>query len=178
MESALAKIWVEVLRLEQLAFMITSAPGGDRSSVFKSSPEQSLQAYSAQPVQYPTIAELSQGLCRICLRASSLVRSAPLSPIQHWFFLSKISPPTITGIRLSCLRSSRCYGVVSSSASIQHHSPPFHPTDAGYQRSFANPAGAALVTHVDLADLPPSDQVSAYSSGVAQTSLNISTGPS
>jgi len=46
--------------------------------------------------------------------------------------------------------------------------------------TFANPAGAALVTHVDLADLPPSDQVSAITTaaGVAQTSLNISTGPS
>jgi len=88
---------------------------------------------------------------------------------------------TTTGIRLSCLRSSRCWiwRCCQRLGLIQHHDAlrlRFHPTDAGYQRSFAESCGSSLVTHVDLADLPPSDQVSAITTaaGVAQTSLNIS----
>jgi len=119
-----------------------------RSSVFKSSPEQSLQAYSSAPASlYPTIAELGQVACvaSACERARPCARLG--SPVDPTLVLSKTSPPTITGIRLSCLRSSRCWiwrccqqrlGISSSTTTPLRLRFTYR---LATNRSFANPAG-------------------------------------
>lgn len=156
MESALAKIWVEVLRLEQVGIHDNFfALGGDSIlsiQIIARAKLAGIQLSPNQLFQYPTIAELSQVACVASTLESEqgLVQgSAPLSPIQHWFFEQDFSTyHHWNQAFLFEVKQVLDMALLSAALGhlIQHHDAlrlRFHPTDAGYQQSFANPAGAA-----------------------------------
>jgi len=169
-----------VLRLEQAGIQV-SHPRSTRSSVFVNhrqskacrhgqlSPNQLFPSHHSVPE--------SGSLCRIYAwraKARFVQAPAPESTIQHWFFEQDFS--TYHHWNQACLMVKQVLDmafVVSAWASHPTPLTPFasvftSPTDAGYQQSSRISVGAALVTHVDLADLPPSGrpgQRHYYSSG-------------
>ncbi len=191
-QTTLAQIWAEVLRLERVGIHDNFFElGGDSIlsiQIMARAKREGIQLSPNQLFQHPTIAELAEtgALAPMIQSEQGLVQGlVPLTPIQHWFFEQDF--PTYHHWNQAFLFEVKQVLDISLLEQaiqhlVQHHDAfrlRFNPTNSGYEQSFTDYATASLVTYVDLVDFSPLEQVNALTAAAneAQSSLNLSTGP-
>ncbi len=191
-EELLAKIWAEVLRLERVGIHDNLFElGGDsilNIQIVARARRAGLQLSPHQLFQQPTIAELVEANLATPTRQSEqgLVQgSAPLTPIQHWFFEQDF--PTYHHWNQAFLFTvEQKLNLVWLEQAIQqlmrHHDTlrlRFDRPGSDDQQSFAALAEPVPLTYLDLSSFPTSDQANAIAGAAdeAQASLNLGTGP-
>ncbi|MEM8777887.1 MAG: amino acid adenylation domain-containing protein, partial [Cyanobacteria bacterium P01_G01_bin.49] len=191
-EEQLARIWSEVLGLEQVGiddnfFQL----GGDSIlsiQVISKANQIGLQLTPQQLFEYPTIAQLAA-----VAKTSEFIKAEtglvtgefPLTPIQHWFFTQQFSNPHHWNQSVLLeVRQDLEFQILEQviKALLQHHDAlrlRFQPTEKGWQQVNVAPDERVPVSRVDLSGQSEREQETAMASIEAerQASLNLSTGP-
>ena len=191
-EEILAKIWCEVLHLEQVGIHDNFFElGGDSilsiQMIFKAK-LAGLQLSAKQIFQHQTIAELAAAT-----NATQTVRASqgqvrgklPLTPIQQWFFTQNFPEPHHFNQSLllrvpQTLDPELLLQVVQQL--LVHHDAlrlRFVQSDLGWEQINTTPDDSIPFSHVDLLAIPETEQKAAIEDTAAslQVSLNLSDGP-
>jgi amino acid adenylation domain-containing protein/non-ribosomal peptide synthase protein (TIGR01720 family) len=185
-EATLARIWSEVLRLEQVAvhdnfFEI----GGDSIlsiQIVARASAAGLHITPRQMFQHQTVAELAAVAAtapRVHLEQEPVTGEAPLLPIQHWFFSLDLDVPehfnqSLLLRPLRALPPARLYAALG--ALVAHHDAlrlRFRRGDDGWRQLFAPPAGGAPLVRVDLSGLPEARTTVAVEQAAAALQLGF-----
>ena len=191
-EELLARIWCEVLHLQQVSIHDNFFElGGDSILsilIIAKAKQAGLQLTPKQIFQHQTIAELAAVGSTTGTRKAeqgSVTGSLPLTPIQHWFFAKNLPeahhynqtfllevPPTFNSTLLQ----------QALQQLLVHHDAlrlRFTKSEEGWQQFNALPDEAVPFSLVDLSALPETEQTEAIESTSAQlqASLNLDSGP-
>ncbi|MBE9228589.1 amino acid adenylation domain-containing protein [Phormidium sp. LEGE 05292] len=191
-EELLARIWCEVLHLQQVSIHDNFFElGGDSILsilIIAKAKQAGLQLTPKQIFQHQTIAELAAVGSTTGTRKAEqgpVTGSLPLTPIQHWFFAKNLPethhynqaflllvPPTLNPTLLQ----------QAVQQLLVHHDAlrlRFTKSEEGWQQFNALPDEAVPFSLVDLSALPETEQASAIetTSTQLQASLNLSCGP-
>jgi amino acid adenylation domain-containing protein/thioester reductase-like protein/non-ribosomal peptide synthase protein (TIGR01720 family) len=192
-EKTLAKIWTQVLRVEQVGIHDNFFElGGDSIlsiQIVAKANQAGLQLLPKQLFDNPTIAELAKvaGTTTQTIQAEQglVTGEVPLTPIQHWFFTQNHPDPHHWNQAL-LLEVPQAFNPMLLEKMVQqllvHHDGlrlRFVHKEAGWQQFLASTDEAVPVTTLDLSTLPEEEQKFALESAAAklQTSLNLSSGP-
>jgi amino acid adenylation domain-containing protein/non-ribosomal peptide synthase protein (TIGR01720 family) len=191
-EEILAKIWREVLHLEQVGIHNNFFElGGDSilsiQIIFKAK-QAGLQLTAKQIFQHQTIAELAAvtNVTQTVTAEQGLVTGIfPLTPIQQWFFGQNFPEPHHFNQSL-LLEVPQTLDPALLSQVVQqlllHHDAlrlRFVQSDSDWQQINTSPDDTIPFSHVDLSAIPEVEQKAAIEATAAslQTSLNLSAGP-
>ena len=191
-EEILAKIWCEVLHLEQIGIHDNFFElGGDSilsiQIIFKAK-LAGLQLSAKQIFQHQTIAELAEvtNITQTLRAEQGLVTGTlPLTPIQQWFFAQNFPEPHHFNQSL-LLKVPQTLDPNLLSQVVQqlllHHDGlrlRFVQSDSDWQQINTNPDDTIPFSHVDMSAIPDAEQKAAIASAAdsLQTSLNLSSGP-
>ncbi|HEY0602843.1 MAG TPA: amino acid adenylation domain-containing protein, partial [Herpetosiphonaceae bacterium] len=191
-ETRLAQIWAEVLRLPEVGIRNNFfALGGDSIlsiQIVARARQAGLQLTPRQIFQYQTIAELAAvaGTTTAVTAEQGLVTGPVLlTPIQHWFFEHE-SPERHHYNQAMLLEVRQPLDMALLRRAIRqlllHHDAlrlRFVQTAEGWRQTNAGMDEQPIVTSIDLAALPATEQARALeaAASVAQASLNLTTGP-
>ncbi|HEY0733388.1 MAG TPA: amino acid adenylation domain-containing protein [Herpetosiphonaceae bacterium] len=191
-ETRLAQIWAEVLRLPQVGIRNNFfALGGDSIlsiQIVARARQAGLQLTPRQIFQYQTIAELAAvaGTTTAVTAEQGLVTGpVPLTPIQHWFFEHE-SPERHHYNQAMLLEVRQPLDLTLLHRAIRqllrHHDAlrlRFVQAVEGWQQINAGMDDQPIVSSIDLAALPATEQARALeaAASVAQASLSLTTGP-
>ncbi len=192
LEELLARIWREVLHLQQVGIHDNFFElGGDSIlsiQIISKANQAGLQLTAKQIFQHQTIAELATVGSTTGTRKAEqglVTGSLPLTPIQHWFFAKNLPeahhwnqaflllvPPTLNPTLLQ----------QALKQLLVHHDAlrlRFTKSEEGWQQFNALVDEAVPFSLVDLSALPETEQASAIEAKFAQlqASLNLSSGP-
>jgi non-ribosomal peptide synthase protein (TIGR01720 family)/FkbM family methyltransferase len=191
-EAVLARIWAEVLKLEQVGVYDNFFQlGGDSIlsiQIIARANQAGLRLTPKQLFQHQTIAELAlvAGTAPTTQAEQHLViGSVPLTPIQHWFFEQNPSDPhyynqaVLLEVR-QALEPALLERVVHRL--LLHHDAlrlRFVRLESGWQQVIADSEESSVFSHLDLSPLPEANQGTAIASVASelQASLNLSEGP-
>ncbi|MBG1262687.1 amino acid adenylation domain-containing protein [Nostoc sp. BAE] len=190
-EEILAKIWREVLHLEQIGIHDNFFElGGDSilsiQIIFKAK-LAGLQLSAKQIFQHQTIAELAAvtNITQTARAEQGLVTGTlPLTPIQQWFFAQNFPEPHHFN-QSFLLKVPQTLNPNLLSQIVQqlllHHDAlrlRFVQSDSDWQQINTNPDDTIPFSHVDISAIPETEQKAAIASTAAslQTSLNLSAG--
>ena len=194
-EHTLAEIWCKVLRLDRIGIHDDFFRSGGDSIlsilVVARAAKAGLRFTTRDLFQNPTIAKLAALSPNTAPVASPcpVDGTAPLTPIQHWFFERQLPNPhhfnqavlleILPTLRTDLLRS-------AIDQLIAHHDAlrlRFTPEEAGesapWQQTHAAPEGTTQLSEVDLTGTSPAQQQADIASLAEETqsSLNITHGP-
>jgi amino acid adenylation domain-containing protein/non-ribosomal peptide synthase protein (TIGR01720 family) len=191
-EETLAKIWAQILGLDQVGMHDNFFElGGDSILSIQIAARATQAGYRLSPIQlfqHPTIAELA-GLADTIPPAPGeqglVIGPVPLTPIQHWFFdLNVADPHHWNQAILLEVRAALSPSLLERAVQhlLEHHDAlrlRFEPTESGWQQFNAGLDGVVPFSRVDLSDLPTSEQPAAVEATAArlQASFNLSEGP-
>ncbi|MDY6802251.1 MAG: amino acid adenylation domain-containing protein [Cyanobacteriota bacterium] len=192
-EKTLAAIWSEILRVDRVGINDNFfALGGDSImsiSIIAKAERAGLQLTPKQLFQHQTIAELAAVAGTTTAREASqgiVTGSAPLTPIQHWFFQQHLParhhfnqsvlvsvPPDIDPLLLKA----------AVAKILSHHDAlraRFIDSETGWQQVYSPPEEERIPFQVeDLSAIPVEEQsgrISAIANDI-QASLNLAEGP-
>ncbi|WP_414516568.1 amino acid adenylation domain-containing protein [Nostoc sp. PCC 9305] len=191
-EEILAKIWREVLHLEQVGIHDNFFElGGDSilsiQIIFKAK-QAGLQLTAKQIFQHQAIAELATvtNITQTVTAEQGLVTGLlPLTPIQQWFFEQNFPEPHHFN-QSFLLEVTQTLDPTLLSQVVQqlllHHDAlrlRFVQSDSDWQQINTSPDDTIPFSHVDLSAIPEVEQKAAIEAATAslQTSLNLSAGP-
>ncbi|HEX8652353.1 MAG TPA: amino acid adenylation domain-containing protein [Pyrinomonadaceae bacterium] len=191
-EGALAKIWTEVLGIEQIGVYDNFFElGGDSIlgiQVIARVNQAGLALTPRQLFQHQTIAELaaaSLAPSNIKAEQGTITGLLPLTPIQHWFFEQNLPEPhhwnqamlleARTPLDISLLEHALQYVLAHHDALRLR----FMPDDTGWQQFNAGLGETVSCRHVELSTLRLEEQRRAFEEAVtdSQASLNLTDGP-
>jgi len=191
-EEILAKIWREVLHLEQVGIHDNFFElGGDSilsiQILFKAK-QAGLQLTAKQIFQHQTIAELAAvtNFTQTVTAEQGLVSgTSPLTPIQRWFFAQNLPEPYHFNQSLLLevppkLEPSLLSAVVQQL--LVHHDAlrlRFVQSDSGWEQINATPGDTIPFCYVDLSTIPEAEQPAAIATTATslQVSLDLTSGP-
>ncbi|BAY23353.1 amino acid adenylation domain protein [Calothrix sp. NIES-2100] len=191
-EELLAKIWAEILGLQQVGIDDNFFElGGDSIlsiQVISKANQAGLQLTPKQLFEHQTIAELAavaQTTDSIKTETGLVTGEVPLTPIQHWFFAQNLpNPHHWNQSVLLEVRQNLDFEILEQVIKrlLQHHDAlrlRFQQTENGWQQVNAAPDEIVPVTRLDLSDKPDAEQEKAIVSIATelQASLNLSNGP-
>ncbi|MSU58572.1 MAG: amino acid adenylation domain-containing protein [Pedosphaera sp.] len=191
-EKTLAEIWKQVLRVERVGIHDNFFElGGDSIltiQIIARARQAGIALTPKQLFKTPMVAELAASAKPTVATVSEqglVSGSAPLTPIQHWFFEQNLREPNHYNQAFLFSLSERLDGEALPAAVaklIEHHDAlrlRFTKTDSGWRQEFVAPGGLAPVERKDLSTLPPAEQGSAIErvSAEVQASLDITNGP-
>ncbi|MCV3214789.1 amino acid adenylation domain-containing protein [Plectonema radiosum NIES-515] len=191
-EEILAKIWGEVLHLEQVGIHDNFFElGGDSilsiQIIFKAK-QSGLQLTAKQIFQHQTIAELAAvtNVTQTVRAEQGLVTGTfPLTPIQQWFFNQNFPEPHHFN-QSFLLEVPQTLDPAFLSQVVQqllvHHDAlrlRFVQSDSNWEQINTKPDDTIPFSHVDISATPETEQKAAIASTATslQTSLNLSSGP-
>jgi len=191
-EETLAAIWSEILRVERVGVGDNFfALGGDSIisiQIIARANQAGLQLTPKQLFQYQTIAELAAVASTTAVRQATqglVTGSAPLTPIQHWFFQQDLPAPHHfnQSVLLSVPPDLQPQLLEQAVQKILNHHDAlrsrFIPSDTGWQQVYATPDERIPFQVADLSAIPLPEQ-SAQMEAIAneiQGSLHLSSGP-
>ncbi|MBV9789122.1 MAG: amino acid adenylation domain-containing protein, partial [Chloroflexi bacterium] len=191
-EATLARIWAEVLRLDRVSIHDNFfALGGDSIlsiQIVARAGQAGLRLTPRQLFDYQTIAALSAVVdtAPLVVAEQGLVTgAAPLTPIQQHFFARELPEPHHFNQSVVLEPTERLDAALVAQAIqyllIQHDALRlrFHQTEAGWQQTHAGLESRAVWSVVDLSDLAPDAQQTAFieQCNALQASLNLEFGP-
>jgi amino acid adenylation domain-containing protein/non-ribosomal peptide synthase protein (TIGR01720 family) len=193
-EEVLAKIWAEVLRLEQVGIHDNFFElGGDSIlsiQIIAKAHQAGLQLTPTQMFQHPTLAELAVvvGTTTAVQAEQGLVTGhVLLTPIQQWFFEQELPEPHHWNWDQAILlevRQALDFSLLEQVVQhlLVHHDAlrlRFERSVFGWQQVNALPDEAISCLRIDLSALPEAEQGAAIQKATAelQVSLNLSEGP-
>ena len=192
-EETLASIWAKVLRLERVGVQDNFFElGGDSILTIQivSLARQAGLALSPKLLfQYQTIAELSANVTAAVQRpqaAQGLVQgTAPLTPIQHWFFSQELAEPHHynQAFLFSVNEPLQVEPLARALANLEQHHDALRlrmaPTTHPEEQTFAAPSSEVPLDRVDLSTVGDGEVASAIESAAtrAQTGLDFARGP-
>ncbi|HEX8087809.1 MAG TPA: amino acid adenylation domain-containing protein, partial [Blastocatellia bacterium] len=191
-EKQLAKIWSDVLKLEQVSLHDNFFElGGDSIlsiQIVARASQAGLEISPKQIFECPTVAELAAvaGACHAARAEQGPVTGeSPLTPIQRWFFQQH--QPDIQHWNMAALFETReeldpALLEQSLNRLMEHHDAlrlRFVKTPSGWSQHIAPPGGAAPLRVVDLSKLPAAECDAAFEKATAeaQASLDLTNGP-
>jgi amino acid adenylation domain-containing protein/non-ribosomal peptide synthase protein (TIGR01720 family) len=191
-EKQLAKIWADVLKLEQVGVHDNFFElGGDSIlsiQVVARAREAGLDISPKQIFECPTVAELASvaGLGHTGQAEQGPVTGeSPLTPIQRWFFRQR--QPDIQHWNMAALFETReeldpARLAEALNRLLEHHDSlrlRFVETPSGWRQHIAAPGGDAPLRVVDLSELHTAERGIAfeYAAAGAQASLDLTNGP-
>jgi amino acid adenylation domain-containing protein/non-ribosomal peptide synthase protein (TIGR01720 family) len=191
-EQQLADIWKQVLRVEQVGIHDNFFElGGDSIlsiQIIARASQAGLRLTPKQIFEYATIAQLATvvGSTESVQSEQELITgTAPLTPIQHWFFQQNFPNPhhfnqallleTTASLNLEALRQ-------AVNVLLHHHDAlrlRFEQTASGWQQTHTAPEEQHLVAFFDLSDIPDEEYADVLSvrATEVQASLNLTKGP-
>ncbi|PSB01238.1 non-ribosomal peptide synthetase [Merismopedia glauca] len=186
METALAKIWQEVLGLERVGINDNFFElGGDSIlsiQVVSQAKQRGLQVTPKQLFQYQTIAELAAVVeTKVTTQPQQelIAGSVPLIPIQHWFF-QQSSLYCHHYNQANLLIAQQQIDPVLLKQAVQelliHHDglrSRFKPATSGWQQYIVAPYALAPVEVIELGNLPPADRETAIEAIAEQTQASF-----
>ncbi|HEX6290946.1 MAG TPA: amino acid adenylation domain-containing protein, partial [Herpetosiphonaceae bacterium] len=191
-EHQLAAIWAELLGLERVSVHDNFfALGGDSilsMQIIARASQAGLRLSPKQIFQYQTIAQLApvaQPSLEPAAEQGIVTGPVPLTPIQHYFFALDLPEPQHFN-QAVLLQVQQPLDPALLEQAVQHlvaHHDALRlrvtPTPTGWQQRIVGPDDAAIVTTIDLASLPPDEQLTAITAAAAelQASLDLSAGP-
>ena len=190
-ETTLAQIWTDILRLEKVGINDNFFElGGDSIlaiQIISRANQAGIQITPKQLFQHQTISELAAVATQtpsIQAQQGIIRGSVPLTPIQHWFFEQQKSNPhhfnqavllkVKTELNLNCLEK-------ALQELLLHHDAlrlRFKYTESGWEQFHIEPSTEIPFTYFDLSLLTDSQQEKAINNiaNQIQKSLNFSTG--
>jgi amino acid adenylation domain-containing protein/non-ribosomal peptide synthase protein (TIGR01720 family) len=191
-EARLAEIWASVLRRERIGVHDNFfSLGGDSIlsiQIIARASQAGLQITPQQMFQHQTIAELARVVNSAPgfeAEQGPIVGSAPLTPIQRWFFERELPEPHYYN-QAQMLSSRQALDPAwleqALQALVQQHDVlrlRFWRGSDGWQQRYAEAADAALLATHDLRALSPTEQSQAIGEVTAATqrSLDLAAGP-
>lgn len=192
LERKLAAIWSELFGLETISrhdnfFEL----GGDSilsMQIIARASRDSIHITPKQVFEYPTIAQLATvaATTKTVQAEQGLVRgTAPLTPIQHWFFGQSLPEPHHwnQSVLLELQQPLQTAAIQQTlHYLLQHHDGlrlQFTQTETGWQAMHGSPEQAVAFSEVDWSDLSTEDQtvqLEAFASDL-QASLNLAEAP-
>jgi amino acid adenylation domain-containing protein/non-ribosomal peptide synthase protein (TIGR01720 family) len=189
-EETLTAIWRDVLKVEQIGIHDDFFRSGGDSIlsilVVARAAKAGLRFTTRDLFQHPTIAELaSRTAASAAAERGAVDGTAPLTPIQHWFFQRDLPEPhhfnqavlldVLPELQIDLLRR-------AVEQLVAHHDAlrlRFTPEATGWRQTHAAAEGTALVSEIDLIGLSAADQQATLEerAGEAQSGLNLSHGP-
>ncbi|MGE0127963.1 MAG: amino acid adenylation domain-containing protein [Blastocatellales bacterium] len=191
-EETLAKIWAGVLGLERIGIHDNFFElGGDSIlsiQIIARANQAGLRLTPKQVFQCQTIAELAAAAVAapaIEAEQGLVTGSAPLTPIQRWFFEQRLPDRDHWNQALLFETRQALNPALMEQAVarlIEHHDAlrlRFTPEDAGWRQTIASPDAAAPFSVIELSGVPEAERSAAIESKAAelQASLNLSEGP-
>ncbi|HEY0602499.1 MAG TPA: amino acid adenylation domain-containing protein [Herpetosiphonaceae bacterium] len=189
-EQTLAEIWAQVLHIEQVGIHNNFfALGGDSIlslQIIARAQQAGLRITPKQMFQYQTIAELAAVVTPIVPASSEqeiVTGAVPLTPMQHVLLDQRLAPATNQVFQLEVPADLSATWLQAAVAHVlQHHDAlrlRITSNAADRQQQIAEPDPATPFKQVDLAALPPDEQLAAITAtiGDAANSLNLSSGP-
>jgi amino acid adenylation domain-containing protein/non-ribosomal peptide synthase protein (TIGR01720 family) len=191
-ETKLAQIWAEVLRLEQVGIEDNFFElGGDSIltiQIVAKANQVGLRLTAKQLFQYQNIAELAA----VCLTTEETTQSeqglvtglVPITPIQHWFFRQNL-PESHHYNQAVLLEVQQAIAPDLLRQSIQHlyiHHDAlrlrFEQTESGWQQIIAPPEIEVNLTRFDFSTLPAAEQQPAIEAAATklQATFDLSSG--
>lgn len=191
-EKVLAKIWSDILGLEQIGIHENFFNAGGDSilgvQIIARANQAGMQLTTKQLFLYPTIAELASVVGEsfiIQAEQGAVTGEVPLTPIQHWFF--EADPPDPHHYNQAMLLEiDHALEPATLERAFQHllvHHDAlrlrFRSDTAGWQQFHAPPDEAISFTRVDLSHVRAAELPAAIKQeGIRlQTSLNLTDGP-
>lgn len=187
-EQLLARIWAEVLGLEQVGIHDNFFElGGDSIlsiQVISKANQSGLQLSPKHLFEYQTIAELAAvaDVAEFVQTQQGLITGQVLlTPIQHWFFGQNLPDPHHwnQAVLLEVRQNLDCRVLEQVVQQLlKHHDAlrmRFQPTENGWQQINADPNEVTPITRRDFSALSEAEQLSAMSE--LQAILNLSSGP-
>ncbi|WP_242071964.1 non-ribosomal peptide synthetase [Nostoc sp. FACHB-110] len=191
-EETLAKIWTQILRLEQVGIHDNFLQvGGDSIlsiQVIAKAKQAGLQLTPQQIFDHPTIAELATVVgSNVTIEAEQglITGKLPLTPIQHWFFEQNLPEPHYWNQAVLLQVNQPLDAVLLQQALqhlLKHHDAlrlQFKCCESGWQQVNASTDWAIALTIEDLSKRSPQEQQLAIelTATQLQASLNLSPGP-
>ncbi len=190
-ERRLADIFAEVLHLPQVGIHDNFFElGGDSIlaiQIVARARAQGLRFTPRQLFEQPTIAGLLAlaDATIVTAEQGAVTGTAPLTPIQHWFFEQNLVDPqhynqTVL-LTVSPDIDDDCWIRVFNQL-LAHHDAlrlRFFRTDDGWMQTLADPGGEIPFARIDLSGVEPSQRAAAVAerAAQAQASLNLTRGP-
>ncbi|GAX38390.1 non-ribosomal peptide synthetase [Nodularia sp. NIES-3585] len=191
-EKILAKIWAQVLRVEQVGIGDNFFElGGDSIisiQIVARANQAGLKLKPKQLFEHQTIGELAAAAGTnfvIMAEQETITGSLPLTPIQHWFF-EQNQPEPHHWNQTVLLQVRRSLDHVCLEKTVQqlllYHDAlrlRFIQTESGWQQINADFENVMPFTHIDLSALPETEQQQALETAAAelQTSFDLSSNP-
>jgi non-ribosomal peptide synthase protein (TIGR01720 family) len=191
-ESLLASIWAEVLRLEQVGIHDNFFElGGDSIlsiQVIARANQAGLRLAPKDLFQHQTIAELAavvETAPRIAAEQGLVAGAVPLTPIQHWFFEQELAEPQHWNQAL-WLEGPPTLDPAVLEQALQHvlrqHDALrlcFTRTASGWYQQHADLDGTGQLCRFDLSRIPAGEQLAALEAKASelQVSLDLARGP-
>ena len=191
-EGLLAKIWAEVLRIEQVGIHDNFFElGGDSILSIQAiarANKAGLRLTPKQLFEHQTIAELAAVASTIQITEAQqglVTGEVHLTPIQHWFFQQNLPQPHHFNQAVLLQVEPGCDLALLQQTIQQlllHHDAlrlRFVQTEFGWKQEIANPDAEFPLTRLDFSALPEVEQIAALEVAVneLQSSLNLSVGP-
>ncbi|MGF1676650.1 MAG: amino acid adenylation domain-containing protein, partial [Rivularia sp. (in: cyanobacteria)] len=189
-ETTLAQIWKDILRVEQIGINDNFFElGGDSIlaiQIISRANQAGIQITPKQLFQYQTIAELATVATQTPLVKAEqgiITGSVPLTPIQHWFFeQQKLNPHHFNQAVLLKVKIKINFNWLQKALQelLLHHDAlrlRFEQTESGWKQFHIEPKEVPL-TYFDLSTLTNSQQQTTITNiaNQIQQSLNFSTG--
>jgi amino acid adenylation domain-containing protein/non-ribosomal peptide synthase protein (TIGR01720 family) len=191
-EGVLAKIWAEVLRIEQVGIHDNFFElGGDSILSIQAiarANKAGLRLTPKQLFEHQTIAELAAVASTIQTTEAQqglVTGEVHLTPIQHWFFQQNLPQPHHFNQAVLLQVEQNCDLALLQQTIQQlvlHHDAlrlRFVQTEFGWKQEIANPDAEVPLTRLDFSALPEVEQIAALEAAIneLQSSLNLSVGP-